>query len=765
VRTPEQQQALETAAAHYESLPVDRKGEMNIYMNKKFGLFELDAIDQSIDSVVEFIAQRNTQQTTVVETQKPAKEILPEQGDAPTFFESIATPLVARGWKVAPCYPKKKQVHTALVPRPLEMQSNDPAQIRAWGLIEPNANVCVYAEQVEGGLCFVDKDGAISLVEKYERETCKTFPRTLLVCSSVVEDPNGGTYSKGHWYFLQTPRTIALSGNISEKKTDGLFSFRVHNEYVTSIGSVHPITGRPYFVYDETPVIPMPDDFLDWLQKQVVEEKPKPVAQSVERRLVPRGQMHSAIVTEAGRLRHAGYESKDIVEIVVNTWAPTNLERGYDEAKVRKEATDVARRYDQGEYTGIEFSQKPDPQPTGNMVVTRMSSFEKKKLKWLWNGRIPAGALCTLAGDPDVGKSLVTLYVAACVTRGFPFHGDDQPTPQGEVLILSAEDDPENTLAPRLEAALADLDRVHLLQSVMVKDGAGKTVSEREAQLDQDITAITQVLDQNPRIRLVIIDPISSFLGESAPMHKEQEVRRVLAPLVKKARSSNLVVLLVAHFNKNTETKSAMDRVGGAKAIVGLGRSAWTCVREPKSDEPQPEGAIEQGERFLFLKLKGNLAPSRIGGLVYTIRTRLVEVDDDGVLTKEDIPVIQFLEDTTSTAQEVVIDGKKTMGRPKKVTGCEEWLKEYLAAKGGYDRSGAILGRGNDAGYSDMTIRRANATLQLETVWINRVMYWGFKNSLPTPENSPAEHGGTRAKAGRKKRNTVDLEAAVSVVG
>ena len=99
------------------------------------------------------------------------------------FFESIALPLVGRGWKVAPCYPRDKKIHTRLVPKPLEMRSDNPEQIHAWGLAEPNANVCVYADQVEGGLLFLDKDGAISLREKFERETGKQFPKTLLVRS------------------------------------------------------------------------------------------------------------------------------------------------------------------------------------------------------------------------------------------------------------------------------------------------------------------------------------------------------------------------------------------------------------------------------------------------------------------------------------------------------------------------------------------------------------------------------------------------------
>src|SRR5438876_6153463 len=100
---------------------------------------------------------------------------------SPTFFESIALPLTGRGWKVCPCYPHDvsgifshgkevtgKTVNGGLVPSPLKMRSNDPAQIHEWGLKEPKGNVCVYAVQEEGGLCFVDKDGAVSLVKKFE---------------------------------------------------------------------------------------------------------------------------------------------------------------------------------------------------------------------------------------------------------------------------------------------------------------------------------------------------------------------------------------------------------------------------------------------------------------------------------------------------------------------------------------------------------------------------------------------------------------------
>jgi hypothetical protein len=217
---------------------------------------------------------------TAVAVAEPEPEPQPVAQGA-TFFESIALPLTVRlGAPVAPCYPwyhtdargnDGKTVNGALVSSPLTMRSKDPAQIRAWGRAEKDGNVCVYAVQEEGGLCFVDKDGAISLRAKYEKETGKPFPKTLLVRSSTIPDGNGGTIVKGHWYFRQTPRTMQAK-NIAEAKTSGLFSFRVNNMYVASIGSIHPKTQKPYEVAEDYPVLPMPDDFLDWLQAQIVSE-------------------------------------------------------------------------------------------------------------------------------------------------------------------------------------------------------------------------------------------------------------------------------------------------------------------------------------------------------------------------------------------------------------------------------------------------------------------------------------------------------------
>ena len=44
----------------------------------------------------------------------------------------------------------------------------------------------------------------------------------------------------------------------------------------------------------------------------------------------------------------------------------------------------------------------------------------RRRYGWLWPGRVPLGKLTLLIGDPGLGKSFVTLDIAARVSRGLP---------------------------------------------------------------------------------------------------------------------------------------------------------------------------------------------------------------------------------------------------------------------------------------------------------------------------------------------------------
>ena len=51
-------------------------------------------------------------------------------------------------------------------------------------------------------------------------------------------------------------------------------------------------------------------------------------------------------------------------------------------------------------------------------VFRRMKDVESKKIEWLWKYRFPKGKLSILAGDPGLGKSQLSLWMAATISNG-----------------------------------------------------------------------------------------------------------------------------------------------------------------------------------------------------------------------------------------------------------------------------------------------------------------------------------------------------------
>lgn len=54
----------------------------------------------------------------------------------------------------------------------------------------------------------------------------------------------------------------------------------------------------------------------------------------------------------------------------------------------------------------------------GKTLGTRLSDVVPEEVKWLWEGRIPYGKLTILDGDPGLGKSTLSLDLAARVSSG-----------------------------------------------------------------------------------------------------------------------------------------------------------------------------------------------------------------------------------------------------------------------------------------------------------------------------------------------------------
>jgi putative DNA primase/helicase len=231
---------------------------------------------------------------------------------------------------------------------------------------------------------------------------------------------------------------------------------------------------------------------------------------------------------------------------------------------------------------------------------------------WLWPQRVALGSLTLVVGDPGVGKSYLTLDMAARVSRGGLWPEEElagrsegtSPTlaapaerAPGGTLLLCAEDDYANTVRPRLVALGADLAKISAL---------------RDSQGDQAFDLLPYLPDferqiqSTPNARLWIIDPISSYLGNLQENH-DRSIRGLLNPLANLAAAHQLAIVLVTHLSKGDG--KALHRVLGSRAFGAAARNVWLVAEDAEDDR-----------RRLLVSVKQNrTAPPT--GLAFTIES------------------------------------------------------------------------------------------------------------------------------------------------
>ena len=198
----------------------------------------------------------------------------------------------------------------------------------------------------------------------------------------------------------------------------------------------------------------------------------------------------------------------------------------------------------------------------------------------LANGRLPRGKLAILDGDPGLGKSTCALDLAARVTLGALMpdgSSADLDGPAG-VVIMTAEDGLGDTVRPRLEAAGADLERVHIVHAI--RDGFNSAGDElqRAFSLKEDVQRLEAVLQEIGDVRLIVIDPISAYIGSGTDSHNNAEVRTLLSPLGAMAARRGVAVIAVSHLNKG-----------------GAGSGGDALLREGQQRGERPDMSLAHG--------------------------------------------------------------------------------------------------------------------------------------------------------------------------
>ena len=208
-------------------------------------------------------------------------------------------------------------------------------------------------------------------------------------------------------------------------------------------------------------------------------------------------------------------------------------------------------------------------------LTTCMEDVAAEEVEWLMPGRIPLGTVSMIGGDPGSGKSTLTGLLATTVSIGgcWP-EQPGEPTEVGTVVLLTAEENLANAVRPRLDKMGADLSRIHVLTTVEKSDGRLMPFS-----LTRDIPLLDEACERLGEVKLVIIDPIGSYLSGS-DSHSDCEVREALLPLFKLAEKHRCAVLLVAHLNKGAGT-NVLYRFSGSIGFAGLSRMVWFQSRHP----------------------------------------------------------------------------------------------------------------------------------------------------------------------------------------
>lgn len=320
------------------------------------------------------------------------------------------------------------------------------------------------------------------------------------------------------------------------------------------------------------------------------------------------------------------------------------------------------------------------PNPQAGAVLRCFSEITPKPLRWLWPGRIPLGKLTLLIGDPGLGKSLLTTGIAACVTGGKSFP-DGAMCELGSVIFLSAEDDPADTMRPRLDAARADVSRVYTLEAVRVTLADGM-LGEKTFNLETDVAILEAILKKHPEVRLIVIDPISAYLG-GVDSHSNAEVRGMLTPLATLAAQFGVAVLCVTHLRKSAG--AAIYRAISSIAFAAAARAVWAVAPDP-----------EDRDRRLLLAVKQNLSADA-SGLAFRIETH------------DNVPRLAWEPGVVSLAANEVLGNIDMQEDQDERREAKDWLKDFLAD--GPVAAKTIQGEAKAAGLSWMTVRRAKEAL------------------------------------------------------
>lgn len=347
-----------------------------------------------------------------------------------------------------------------------------------------------------------------------------------------------------------------------------------------------------------------------------------------------------------------------------------------------------------------------------NLAITSFDDIQEVPLEWLWEGFIAKGKPHMLTGDPGLGKSQVTLDIAARLSTGTAFPSYTLPSatkrePIGTV-ILSAEDDAADTIKPRLRAAGADMKYIVSLSSAIIEKAANGKMNMRSLALKDDAEQILKAIQTLPfKIGMIIIDPISAFLSGGQDSNSNSDARSTLAQLQNTVMSKGISLLMINHNNKNTSAKSAHMRSMGSVGWNAAARATFYVFKDEHDEDKR-----------VFSVGKMNLAKGSGKGFFFNVKAKDLSIA--GV--EQSVPFIEW--DQTKFPTKTADDYSSITPKKKQMSSeeCESELQLYMVGKTTIPSKEA-LAHMKTRGFSQAEIYRAARKLKIISpeygVWSN----------------------------------------------
>ncbi|HCK5044075.1 AAA family ATPase [Pseudomonas aeruginosa] len=316
------------------------------------------------------------------------------------------------------------------------------------------------------------------------------------------------------------------------------------------------------------------------------------------------------------------------------------------------------------------------------------ASIKPVAIRWLWPGWIAQGKLHILAGAGGTGKTTLLLGLIATITSAGRWPDGERCKEAGNAIIWSSEDDPADTIVPRLAAAGADLRRVHIIQGRINPQGEVEPFDPAS-----DIDLLRETAEAIGGVSLLMLDPVVSAI--KGDMHKANEVRRGLQCVVDFAEAHACAVVGVSHFAKGTAGGSPAERVVGSQAFSALARTVLVAAKQEDSD------------LRVLARAKSNISVDE-GGVSYTIGPASIETEHGPIETTR----VLWGDKLEGSARDILGDVEATGedGDRSELDEVCDFLRDLL--REGPVQTKRIKAEASDAGHSWMTVRRAQKLVE-----------------------------------------------------